>query len=528
MNPRKLLLPSLLLLGAMAFAQGPNGSEHYYANANGYKGSALKTKLCKIIYKDKNPGYKALLDMYHNSDKRADGYLRDWYSNTTSYAIGGPAENHSYDGEGQSYNREHTVPQSWFSKNSPMVSDGHHVVPTDGYVNNRRGNYPFGEVDRNNITYHSNNNYSLLGRCKTPGYTGQVFEPNDEIKGDIARIYFYMATCYENQISTWSSNAEASHVFNGTKYPAFTQWQLDMLMRWSKQDPVDAVETARNIEVYKHQSNRNPFVDYPGLEEYIWGDKQNVAFNYEEYDSGIEPDPVDPDDQDNPDDPDNPDIPDNPIVQTGDTLFIETFDGSTGSGGNDGLWSGGAGSGPFESDHSGWSAAYMAGGNECARFGSGSKNGTLTSPEITIDGDYVLTFSVAPWNEETCSMTISIQNPTPDTQHPVQLTDTSFGPMQAQQWNIYQTEISGKGKFSLIFTPSQKRFFMDEVLITKKEQPEATTLNAQHLTPITQHLTPITQHATPSSAVYATDGKAASGKQNRGTYIINGRKVIRR
>ena len=509
----------LLMLGCCLGiqAQGPNGSNDYYANANGYKGSALKTKLCKIIYKSSNPGYDALLEMYHKSDKRPDGYLRDWYSDTTHYVIGGPAENHSYNAEGQSYNREHTVPQSWFSKQSPMKSDGHHVVPTDGYVNNRRGNYPFGEVDPKSITYQSANGYSKLGRCKTEGYTGQVFEPANKIKGDIARIYFYMATCYENQISSWANNAEASNVFDGTKYPGFTQWQLKMLMRWSKQDPVDSVETARNDSVRSHQGNRNPFVDYPGLEEYIWGSKQDVAFNYENYESGIEPDPTpdDPDDPDDPDNPDNPDNPDDPIVVTGETLFVETFDGSTGSGGNDGLWSGGAGSGPFVSDHSGWDAAYMAGGNDCARFGSGSKNGTLTSPEISIDGDYVLTFKVAPWNTETCSMTISTNNPSAIT-----IADTSFGPMQTQRWNVYQTTLSGKGKFSLIFTPSQKRFFMDEVLITKMEEAEPTAVR-----------TPTTKRQQASTA-YAIDGrqigkgKQARGSRSRSTYIVNGKKYM--
>ena len=161
---RKLITLSIAtLLGLVACAQAPNNTDDYYARANGRKGSALKTALCQIIYKDKNPGYDALLEMYHKSDKRPDGYLRDWYSNATSYVIGGPAENHSYNGEGQSYNREHSVPQSWFSKKAPMKSDGHHVIPTDGYVNNRRGNLPFGEVDPNSITYQSANGYSKVG-----------------------------------------------------------------------------------------------------------------------------------------------------------------------------------------------------------------------------------------------------------------------------------------------------------------------------------------------------------------------------
>jgi endonuclease I len=165
-----------------------------------------------------------------------------------------------------------------------MKSDGHHVVPTDGYVNNRRGNYPFGEVK--NPTYTSNGDYCKLGQCKTEGYGGTVFEPGDDIKGDLARIYFYMTTCYENQISSWSSNAEASHVFAGNKYPGLTTWTLNMFLRWAEEDPVDAVETARNIAVYNHQGNRNPFVDYPGLEQYIWGTKKDQAFSYDHYDEG--------------------------------------------------------------------------------------------------------------------------------------------------------------------------------------------------------------------------------------------------
>lgn len=517
MQKKLITLSIVTLLGLAACAQAPNQTGDYYKRANGKKGSALKTALCGIIYKSSNPGYDALLEMYHTSDKRADGYLRDWYSNSTSYVIGGPAENHSYNAEGQSYNREHSVPQSWFSKKSPMKSDGHHVLPTDGYVNNRRGNLPFGEVSTSSITYQSAGGYSKVGRCRTAGYTGQVFEPADEIKGDIARIYFYMATCYENQVASWATNAVAANVFDGTKYPALTQWQLDMLMRWSKADPVDAVETARNEAVYKHQDNRNPFVDYPGLEEYIWGTKTDVAFNYEDYDSGIEPTPEDPDDPDKPDNPDNPDDPDKPIVVTGETLFVETFDGCAGTGGNDGTWSGGAGAGAFVSDNSGWTAGYMAGGLECARFGSGKAKGTLTSPTITLDGDYVLTFSVAPWNTETCQMTISTDNPTAIT-----LADTSFGTMEAQRWNVYQTEISGHGTCSLIFTPSQNRFFMDEVRITKKESAAPTAVSHP------------TERCPKTTVAYTIDGKRRPVRRGndasraRETYIINGKKYMTR
>jgi hypothetical protein len=107
----------------------------YYAGANNKKGADLKTALYGIIHNHTNIGYDGLLSAYHETDKRADGYLRDWYSNATNYVIGGPKENHSYSGEGDGYNREHLVPQSWFGSGE-MKSDLVQVVPSDGYVNN--------------------------------------------------------------------------------------------------------------------------------------------------------------------------------------------------------------------------------------------------------------------------------------------------------------------------------------------------------------------------------------------------------
>lgn len=277
----------LTLALATAWAQAPNNSGTYYQAANGKSGQALKTALYNIIKTTEKTvvGYDNLKEAYMKTDVRSDGYLRDWYSNSTHFT---PGSNFgTYSGEGDAYNREHLVPQSWFGDGNPMKSDIHHVVPSDGYVNNRRSNYPLAEVGT--ATYTSNNGYSKLGKCKTSGYTGTVFEPNDEIKGDIARIYFYMATCYEDKISSWANNASASYVFDGNTYPGFTDWYLTMLMRWSKEDPVDEVEIARNNVIasteVKNQNNRNPFVDYPGLEEYIWGSKKTENFSYDNYDN---------------------------------------------------------------------------------------------------------------------------------------------------------------------------------------------------------------------------------------------------
>ena len=281
MKKRLLLLPTLIMLMTCAWAQGPNGSGTYYKNADGKCGAALKTAMHNIIKITSNDvvSYSGLNEKYKLTDKRADGCLRDWYSNITNYTWNNPGGNNA---EGAGWNKEHTVPQSWFSEATPMKSDIIHVVPTDCWVNGIRSSYVFAEVA--NITKYSANNYSILGSCKTPGYSGTVFEPNDEIKGDIARIYFYMATCYQDKCTTWKKG-EAPKVFSNENQ-GLTNWVVDLMMAWSELDPIDDVEIARNNAIPGIQHNRNPYVDYPGLEHYIWGDKQDVEFSYDNYTAG--------------------------------------------------------------------------------------------------------------------------------------------------------------------------------------------------------------------------------------------------
>lgn len=264
-------------MGLVAKAQGPNGSAEYYKPANGKTGKALKTALFGILSSNTvNIGYDGLWDAYEDTDKRADGKIWDMYSNITNYEFGSSAINHSYNDEGQSVNREHSLPQSWFNEASPMKADIVHVFPADGYVNNRRSAYPFGETDGN--VYKSANSFSKVGTCKTSGYTGTVFEPNDIYKGDIARIYFYMATRYEDKIKNWSGTIEKD------SYCPFPEWQMKMFMRWAANDPVSEKEVNRNNAAYDHQQNRNPFVDYPGLEQLVWGTMTDEPFLYADYD----------------------------------------------------------------------------------------------------------------------------------------------------------------------------------------------------------------------------------------------------
>ena len=279
MTKRLALLPILLCALVTAGAQGPNNSGTYYSSADGKKGTALKTALFNIIKNPSTTSYSGLYTAYYQTDVRDDGMLWDMYS-TANFTIGAD-ENHSggVKSEGISYNREHSLPKSWFNSAKPMYQDVVHVIPTDSYVNEKRGNLPYGEVGTPD--YVSNGGFSKRGPCKPQlGYSGKVFEPNDEYKGDFARIYFYMATCYENKIGSWSGEMLA-----GNSYPAFNTWALNMLLRWAENDPVSDKELDRNEACYQVQNNRNPFVDYPGLEQYIWGSKKDKAFSYDDFDN---------------------------------------------------------------------------------------------------------------------------------------------------------------------------------------------------------------------------------------------------
>ena len=274
----------LMLVCTTSFAQGPNDSGTYYQAADGKKGAELKTALCGIIYNRSERSYGDLWTDFQTTDKRADGKVWDMYSNATNFEFGTHQDKGSGGStEGELFNREHSWPNSWFGKNvMPMYTDLHHMYPTDKLVNNKRGNNPFGET--NGESYKSQNNFSKLGACTYPGYTGTVFEPNDEYKGDFARTYFYMVTCYEEKIPDWYTNySESRPTLDGQTYPGLKAWQLEMLLKWAKNDPVSEKETNRNKAVYGIQANRNPFIDYPGLEQYVWGDLKEQAFSYNNY-----------------------------------------------------------------------------------------------------------------------------------------------------------------------------------------------------------------------------------------------------
>lgn len=287
-----LHLAWLLTVAVAAQAQGPNGTENYYSRANGKHGEELKTAFYDIIKGPSVLTYDDLWRAYAISDvHEVEGQMLLWdiYSNITAYTTESPHKN-SYEGSG--LNREHSFPKSWFGGVKPAVSDLVHVIPTDGYINNMRSDLPYGETDspfkgsKMEAGVDGPPYYSQVGKCSIEGYTKNIFEPADEWKGDLARIYFYMATCYESEMLSWI-NLGKTDMLGGNSYQPFASWCFPMLLRWSAEDPVSEKEQLRNESIWLLQGNRNPFVDYPGLEDYLWGDLSEVDFSYEG--SGVPP-----------------------------------------------------------------------------------------------------------------------------------------------------------------------------------------------------------------------------------------------
>ena len=264
------LLILCLFISGISFSQIPPG---YYNAASGLTGYPLKTALYGIIKTGHvAKSYGQLWTAYNTTDRDNyydnDNTILDMYSEfpagTDNYTYTYSTDQcGSYSGENSCYNREHLLPQSVFSSASPMKTDVHHVVPSDGYVNGRRSNYPFGEVTS---TTWTSQNGSKLGPCATPGYSNLVFEPIDEFKGDIARCMLYFATRYETQVSGWSWSA-----LNGTSNQVYSTWFKDLLITWHLQDTVNAREIARNNAAYTFQGNRNPYIDHPEWVTQVWG-----------------------------------------------------------------------------------------------------------------------------------------------------------------------------------------------------------------------------------------------------------------
>ena len=198
---RHLLWLPLLLISFISLAQIPDG---YYDDAEGKTGEDLRTALYNIIKDHSAESYSDLWEDFKSTDKKDNGKVWDIYSikkdGSSDYEYTFSDDQcGDYSAEGDCYNREHSFPKSWFNDDSPMYTDLFHIYPTDGYVNGKRADLPYGETD--NASWTSTNG-SKIGYCSYVGYTDKIFEPIDEFKGDLARSYFYMLTRYKDVCSS--------------------------------------------------------------------------------------------------------------------------------------------------------------------------------------------------------------------------------------------------------------------------------------------------------------------------------------
>ncbi len=252
----------------------------YYSTATG-GGSTLKTQLHHITANHQTQTYSSLWSHFITTDATFSGKVWDIYSDIPCepppylYAFGEDQDPGLGGGsEGQYYNREHSMPRSWFSGDDPMNTDLYHIYPVDKRVNAIRDNFPLGEV--NNPTTTTMNG-SKLGNNSRTGYSGTAFEPIDAYKGDLARTFFYMITRYEDRIESWTNSPEAMAMLDNKTYPGYKEWAIDMLVDWHELDPVSQKEISRNNAVYQIQGNRNPFVDHPEFVQRIWGDTTTIT-----------------------------------------------------------------------------------------------------------------------------------------------------------------------------------------------------------------------------------------------------------
>lgn len=250
-----------VILFLIAFQINANGVSEYYLSAEGLSGEELKTALFRRVSKHQFLLYDELWNYFKVTDALPNNRVLDRYSNTEYFFT-----------QSSQMDREHSFPKSWWGGFSfyPVYSDLHHLYPSDRSANIAKSNHPLGKVS-NSPSF--NNGLSKVGPSVTAGYSGTVFEPADEYKGDFARAYMYVVTAYQNLQNLWNSP-----MLNNNTYPVFKQWAIDLLLQWHTEDPVSTLEIERNEQVYNFQNNRNPFIDYPELAQHIWGNKQTELF----------------------------------------------------------------------------------------------------------------------------------------------------------------------------------------------------------------------------------------------------------
>lgn len=288
---RLLALATLLLCTAQTMADIPEG---YYTKADGKKKEALKQAMKAIVGKANvlsyGSGDHSTWWGFYVTDRMEDGQVIDRYSNDKRYFT-------SRGSVPAGMNIEHSFPKSWWGKTTNQAyKDLFNLMPSEQRINSSKGNWVMGKVTGKVST---DNGCTKVGK-NDDGIT--VWEPADKWKGDFARDYFYMVTAYSGL--NWTS--AGLDMLEKNEWPTLKPWAYKLLLEWARQDPVDDIERDRNEAVYGIQGNRNPFIDYPNLAEYIWGDSITYAFSVSGSSQGGGTNP--------PIGPDEPDVPNRDYV----------------------------------------------------------------------------------------------------------------------------------------------------------------------------------------------------------------------
>ena len=245
---------TFLILLALSF-HGAAQQTGYYNGADGTSGEELKTALYNVIKGHTSYEYYSSSTVFEESDQDPNNP-----ENVILVYTGRSADNGNYGSGGDYINREHVWAKSHgdFGEEPPEGSDFHNLKPADASVNMDRSNLDFD----NGGTQHSEATGCF--------FDGNSWEPRDEVKGDIARILFYMATRYEGE----NGEEDLQLVDDVNTSPAPEHGKLSTLLEWNNQDPPDAFERNRNNVIFRWQHNRNPFIDNPQWANLIWNDAE--------------------------------------------------------------------------------------------------------------------------------------------------------------------------------------------------------------------------------------------------------------
>ena len=288
-----------LLLSVCAFAIADEMPEHFYDHIQGLKDGELKDtlKAISILNRDTIDYGSDTWEVFYYSDRDENGYCMDMYCDTwQKFTSPGVAV--------AGCNIEHSFAKSWWggAKNA-AYKDCYHLNPSNETANSSRSNYPLGVPEKD---FKANTGSLKVGRRHHDGLNEDhyVFEPKDEYKGDFARAYFYMVTRYGHwsdmtygdelkEYKGWrldNSDVGSKFAMQNDNYLVFQPWEQEILLAWHRQDPVSVKEINRADAVNRFQKNRNPYIDYPYLVEYIWGENAGTEVEMSHLMASSDPD----------------------------------------------------------------------------------------------------------------------------------------------------------------------------------------------------------------------------------------------